>query len=243
MNNILRTISLSMLLSAGAHAGMITLDPSVFAPGTEVTHAYEGASLYTAFVRGAGEVYRESAYVQACTSDSCKPAVAGTTLFAGSYGLQTNPFFYAAADFQNDIVKQKSGGFGAVFLVEFDEPTDYVRVIGSGAQHQNQFMMDYWGENWEYLGRCDAGVRPDCAYTLLGPDYFDDQRLYELRLADPKIKYVSMAGYHASGYVSSVSFVKVPEPAPLMTLAGSLLILAGLRPRATRESARPPMPI
>jgi len=232
MKKTLASTILGIAFASTAHAGMITLDPSVFDAGTDVTNAYDSASLYTAYVTGNGQIVREAAYVQICSD--CKPAVQGTAVFSPR-AESKNPFFYAAADFSNDVVKQKSGGFGDVLLVEFDEPTDYVRVIGSGAQHQNQFMMDYWDADGNLLGRCAASPNPECQYSLLGTDYFDDQRLYALRLPDPKIKFVTMGGYYASGYVSSVSFVKVPEPAPLITLAGSMLILAGLRPRRNRN--------
>jgi hypothetical protein len=231
MNKILGTTLLSFALIASANAGMITMDPSVFDPGTDVTQAYEGATLYSASGGSAGLTLR-STYVATCT-DCRGDGVRGDAVFSPNAN-SSQPIFAYAEEVSKTIRGLTSDG-GIALLVNFDEPTDYVQVVGSGAWLNNAVRMDYWDESGALLGTCIGQTDANCTSTRLfnDPDYYDDQKRYSLRISDPLIKFVTIGGHVGGANIAKVSYVKVPEPSAALALSAGLLALAGFRRRKT----------
>jgi len=226
---------IGITFTANTHAGMITLDPGLFGAGTDVTHAYQGADLYTASIVH-GELVLDSAYVKTC--NGCKPVVEGTAVFSPT--ADSGRLFYDATDFEREWQKPNGTSYGSVLLVSFDEPTDYVQVLGSGAGRLNNFVLDYWDAYGHRLGRCNGNTNldgssenPNCETTFLGldPNPYDDQKIYKLRLTDPTIRFVTLGASDGAAYVSSISYNVVPEPAPLLVMSSGLLALAAFRRR------------
>lgn len=224
-------------------AGMITMDPSVFDPGTDITHAFEGADVYSASSAGS-KITLSSAYISTCETCLRNETVTGTNVFS-PVPDPTSTYFFFAEDLMRVLTGRTSDLSGIGLLVQFDEPTDYVQILGSSYWHENSLRMDYWDEVGNLLGTCLGGfntdgsdANPDCKMKLLGndPNYYDDQKTYTLKLQDPLIKFVTVGGHVGGAIVSKISFVKVPEPGSALTLAGSLLILAAAHMRRRKIS-------
>lgn len=207
------------------HAGMITMDPSVFDPGTDVTHAYEGASLYTAYTQGS-KITLGSVYSTTCDSCIRNESITGSPVFGSD---PSTPFFAYTEDVFRVLTGNTTDLGGNGMLVSFDEPTDFVQVVGSSYWRQNSVRLDYWDEVGNWLGNCFSPSNNSCTSKRLfnDPDEYDDQKRISVRMEDPLIKFVTIGGHVGGAIISKVSYVKVPEPTPALVLSFGLLVLLG----------------
>jgi len=225
-----------------APAYVITADPSAFAAGTDVTHAYEGMTLnYAAMVSlipSSYEVgYLKLGPIYTLECIDCKPQVEGTAIFSpypvGSKGTFTDEITFASGF-------KRGGGtpYGDVLMAIFDKPTNYVEILGSGDALNTAFRIDYWDKFGHQLGYCFNGSsggdsNTPCTGTRLVTDdtdprnFYNDQWIMDLRMESPDIAFVTMGGAAGPVFVSQISY-SVPEPSPAALIFGVMSFI-GLR--------------
>jgi hypothetical protein len=222
------TVVLALSLSGLASAEVIIADPSTFAAGTDVTHAYEGASLYTADSYSDGTITYESVLVNDCIG--CKPAVNGARVFTQADGH--NRFDYESTFAYSLRNENAPGSDGKVLLVDFDNQTNFVQIVGSQGNGFTSFMVDIWDDAGNWLGNCSNGqATGKCSSKILSvpPNGSETQGylpIWELSFVSDiaNIGFITAGGSSGPGYVTSVAY-SIPEPAPIVLLA---LGVAGL---------------
>lgn len=233
---------LTVSLSNIGNASVVTLDPSEFASGTNVTTAYQGTTLYSARMympypkQTATLVKHSDVTVVDCIG--CKPQVNETRVF----GFGSLPVFSYEMSFAGYLRNPVGSSDGTVLMTVFDHPTNYVQIIGSGATTFTAFGIDYWGSDNQWLGRCGYGNFIDNACSMVRletpPNPYNtfntDQRIYTLNLSNPDIAFVTMGGVDGPGYVSRISYnqLETPLPAAAILFSSSLigLICSARRP-------------
>lgn len=216
----IRGIAVALLLfSSGlVSAEVIIADPSAFAAGTDVTEAYAGARFFTAGSYEDGSVTYEAVLVNDCIG--CRPAVDGQRVFTQAEGR--NRFDYESS-FANSLrYPGAPGSDGKVLLVDFDEETDFIRVVGSQGNEFTNLLVDIWDDAGNWLGSCTNGENAgNCSSEILGvpPPGPGSLPLWELSFNSEiaNIGFITVGGSSGPGYVTSVSY-SVPEPAPLALL-------------------------
>lgn len=212
-------------LSGFAAADIATIDPTAFAAGTDVTHAYEGASLYTSSISSSGVISYDSVFVADCTG--CKPAVAGERVFVQADGR--NRFDYENSFARRLKNESSAGSDGNVLLVDFETEIDFFQVVGSQGNAFSSLKLDIWDDAGNWLGDCSSGVTAgSCSsQTLSG----DDLPLWQLTFSNniSNIGFVTLGGSDGPAYIQSMAYA-VPEPASFALLAlGCAGLVAGRR--------------
>jgi len=238
--------ALTLSVSGLASAEVIIADPSIFAARTDITQAYEGASLFSASINKNGVVSYDSLYAADC--NGCKPAVSGQRVF-GHYYSGTDSYLTTFSDEMFFASALKKGSafetYGSVVLADFDKETNFFQVVGSQGHANTDFFIDIWDDAKNWLGRCSTGsTTGGCSSRVLSvpPNGTPNQGylpLWEISFASDiaNIGFITVAGSDGPGYVRSLAY-SVPEPAPMALLAlGIAGLLIGRRTAKAQSTA------
>jgi hypothetical protein len=258
--NRLRIALLAALIVNGvAHAQTVTtLDPSVFASGTNVTGAYAGVTLLS------------------FSLDQVGALPTGEPLFAPSYGSvysvdggSATPGFggsvFSSNPSTNDLYGNMLGGInGACFticpasdrddgfvianlLVEFASPVSAVSILDLTNVNNGVYMEAFNSSN-QIVGACitDVGVaQPDGnygCYSVLN-NGFGDSGGYVQETSISSSGGISKILIGGDSNVSNISTIKytsfaAPEIDPTAAASGIMLLLGGLMVMRGRRAAR-----
>jgi hypothetical protein len=264
MPNALRPAAalFAVLLCNAANASLVTIDPGSFASGTDISNAFTGASLATLTIPNYPDDYvwpddgplLEKSAVFAAECTNCAASTIGQTVFSPGQD-PWGPGLATTFDYSEKVARQMQMQSGPqmpgskALLVNFDEATNYVEVIGGGANNGNFFRLDIWNLAGELLGTCSSAAANNtagCTSTVLGnspndPETRDQWSLsFQTDLLD--IAYITTGGWSGGQYVRSVGFesgapVEVPEPASLGLMAlGLSTIVMGRRKKARKAA-------
>jgi hypothetical protein len=129
--------------------------------------------------------------------------------------------------------------------IEFDGGSNYVKVDGGGRGYGNYFVVDFWGTDNEYIGRCALGGP---SYNPVPFSCYGDAANYVTSVQalnakhDPssiifkddflKVGFITTGGWQGGQHVKSITYA-APEPASIAILGVTLsgLIGIGLRRR------------
>lgn len=238
--SVIALLSALILCSLPAHATLITVSASDYAIATETTHINDGVTIQSvraARVGGTGGVpvvTYGSSYVTPLIIgfglDTGLRAFASPTLFthfapmAWTSGAIINHFIDGGLDYNNSEALQ----------FDFAEPTDYVRFIGGttgdGGDIDELVVAAAFDDDWNLLFMCYSY---GCNQKI---DSYQNKSIFtlgiELAVDTPQISHV-IAGGMFQGFISSVTWHNVPEPATVMLLLVGLLGLAVCRRKLT----------
>ena len=223
-------------------AYVITLDPSQFDSGTNISEAFNGASLYSATMNqpdlNQPSVLGLTSSIYAIDCIGCKPQVDGTRVFGQSVlGYQPTPIFDYENSFRFQLQSHHHYSDGWVFMAAFDNPTNFVQIIGSGATTYTPFRMDYWGVTGDWLGSYTDIVNGTCNSVRLEtppnpwPTGNTDQSITSCYTNSPEIAFITAGGSDGPGYISQLSYnyISVPQPAPITLVGAGVLAFFILR--------------
>lgn len=208
-----------------ASARMIVLEPDTFAPGTDVSNAVEGVTLFTyRFDQGMEGPVLEPVYVRrnpVCDSEpyDCD-AVTGTLAFSPTSG----PFGTLAAwrtgggmtDPMNCFAGMPSCSYSNNFramLIAFDRPTDFFEI--SGAWETDPVMAVAYDISGQYLSMAFPGDVSCYVDGVRVGNYC--QNTVALSGGRPLISYVLASSWYGVSSLDHLRF-RVPEPGTLALL-------------------------
>jgi hypothetical protein len=198
---VLASILVLSIASLPAAAQTVTIDPNNYAPGTNLTNAVPGVTLW--LLQEAPSVSDSNpAILSPLFSTSCSPAPAGTPRGCASptgnsvFGHQTTqaPYFVSQVSFfspcyglgcaDGGIARPNGGsgeGYVTAFRVDFLQPVSSVEVIGGsdcGGPCDGPTLAAY-NSSFQMIGECfGASFNPattpagDCAQLVMSPSYY-----------------------------------------------------------------------
>jgi hypothetical protein len=232
-----------------------TLDPSAFAPATNVTGAFEGVTLLSFSLDTVGSLssglplYAPS-YAPVYATNPFDP----TPNFTGSVFSSTPSVGYGyfgmwggidGSCFSVCTPPNRPDGFGTNLLIEFASPVSSVSILDVG-NWANGVQMEAFNASNQIVGSClpTFGILPvgnyGC-YSVLNNGYADSGGYTEETSISATnsggISRVLVGGYNNSFNVSTIQYTaRAPEIDPtsaasgLTLLLGGLLVLRGRRP-------------
>ena len=218
--------ALLAVASTGVNAAFLTIDPSHFVAGTDISNAVAGATLSN--ISGGyppnTPLTTSAVYATECTV--CDDELNGQLVFGhGPLAFDTSPQSFDFADFAARYFEEDysstyhfvAGRWNAL-RVDFSAPTSSVQILGGGARNGNFFLMDLWDSSGQRIGRCSSSfLDPNCAPIALGSGEADPSKStwsFTFNSSAPNIAFITTGGWGGGQYVHSVSF-EVPEPSTL----------------------------
>jgi len=240
MSHVLKATlaALTLILSQTSSADVVTLDPTAFSSGTDISNAFDGVSLATLTIPQYPADYSwpdnapplEVAAVYAYECTNCPSTGVHQSVFSP---IETGS--YPAYNFSEKVTRQMTQESGPqmagsqALLVNFDSATDYVDVVGGYANNSNYFRLDIWNLAGELMGTCsNASSNSSGCNVAQTSDFWTLS--FTSALAD--IAYITTGGWGGGQYVSAISFnsAAVPEPAaPAILAIGLTALLLGRR--------------
>ena len=236
MKSLRMMMSLSMLTVCGlANAVVVTINPSYYAAGTDLSHATEGVTLSTwSWQSGSPE---EPTYAPVYATDclGCG-AFNGQRVFGNGYYSAGATAFAGAAFASNYLLDYDARGF-SVFRADFAAPTNFVQLLmgGYGEDFAGVSAFDLEGNLVAECNFYGNAVDPPCG-TYITQEVDDRRRavLLTLNTGLDNIALLVAGGGDAGSNVASMTFVRkaVPEPMGLgLLLCGSAGMWATRRRR------------
>jgi hypothetical protein len=237
-----------LIANGAAHAPSVTtLDPSAFAPGTNVTGSFAGVTLLTLsledvgtlpggvplYVPSYGSVYADSVgpgqQLSVTSVFSTNPSQASSQPF---YGLDEGiPGSCLTACSFYDVPPL----FGTPLLIEFASPVTSVSILEDENNYNGVYMEAFNASN-QIAGNCgtDAeGPLPvgnyGCYSVLTNPPYLVNQEVETSISASGGISKILVGGYNNGVAISTIQYATpAPEIDPASAASGISLLLGGL---------------
>jgi hypothetical protein len=230
-----------------AHAQSFTsLDSDLFAPGTNVSNAFQGVTLQSMTL-----VETQVAPFMDVASFAPVYATAGN-LFSSDPNDASGwgPFFgpFDGSCLTSCLIQQGSN-FGTNLLVSFSTPVDqvYVSQIGNAF---NGVALEAFNSSNQEVGFCGAAPGMDLGpgnygcYSVLSNHAGDGQWQVTTSLQAPDISKVIIGGFNNGGdQVNTIRYMAAPEIDPasvasgITLLLGSLVVMRGRRPMKLDSAA------
>ena len=234
----------ALLLSQTSTADVVTLDPTAFSSGTDISNAFEGVSLATLSIPQYPTDYSWPDNVPALQVSA---VYAGTTVNAtipctGCPGAPQAVFSPTetgsapAYNFSDKVTRQMTQESGPqlagsqALLVNFDSATDHVEVAGGNSNSGNYFRLDIWNLAGELMGTCSNASLNSSGCTA--EETVSETWVLSFTSALADIAYITTGGWGGGEYVSAISFnsAAVPEPAaPAILAIGLTALMLGRR--------------
>ncbi len=229
MHRKLLAFSLLTLVST-SHAGVVSINPASFAPGTEITRAFEHVTLFTLapdFSQGVPVSPELPALkyipVYAFRCSDCPAPLTNKMMFGTRFRWLENPNgdlspIWSWANRADSTLSGESYLFPAqpfdALYVQFDQPTDFVEIVNSGTEGMvrgNFFRLTAWDENGKQILVCSSFAtadeevpRPGCS-TIHGQSIADPTTLI-MRIRHPRIAFVTAGGWAGDRYAISLKY-------------------------------------
>lgn len=222
------------LQSAKAQS-VTTLNPSSFAPGTDVSNAFAGVTLsaMTLVPDGTDPVSGIPLWTPSYT-----PVYAQGSLFAQNSqntGMQTGnwgEFFQPAA---GDCFQVCSGSSsflqGTDLLASFSNPVSFASVLQIDNDANGDFM-EAFNSSDQLVGYClppifaQQPVGNYGCYSVVNSDFFNYQEVTSV--AAPNISKILVGGYNQGGEIGAMAAIGAPEIDPASAASGLTLLLGAL---------------
>lgn len=238
---------IATLISTAAHAAFLSIDPSRFAAGTDISNAYEGISLSNISGGYPPSTPLTTSAVFATQCVGCADEMSGKIVFGHDpLAFDVAPYVFDYADFAARYYEEDysstyhfvAGRWNAL-RIDFLQPTSSIQVIGGGARNGNFFMFDVWDASGRRIARCSSALLdPQCGATALNtvePDPSKSIWSFTFNSSSPSISFITAGGWGGGQYVHSVGF-EVPEPSTFTLFAlGLLVVLTGARAHQRRR--------
>jgi hypothetical protein len=213
--------------AASASADIITIEPDDFAPGTDVTHAIPGVTLWTITAQDPLSLLYTPTYVRQNPECLTGPCDAVT----GSQGFSPNPGGYGSLYGEYDISNYVSrcvldvytgafsggGGFApctenagmSALWMEFDTPTDFVEI--AGVWTSDPLWVAAYDESYNLL---DVQALPDVILPRNAVGFTTG--FSDVTAPAGNIRYVIAGSVGGLVGLDQIRYQAVPEPSTLL---------------------------
>jgi hypothetical protein len=249
---VVALIATGALLPTVHAQSVITLDPSLFAPGTDISNAFPGVTVEAVSWTQTGNSAATFVYTA-----NYAPVYAGTGIngFANStssgpgwgplsFGI---PFTTSCIPGCTDV----DNTFGTDLIVSFNQPVNFASVLQTG-NYENGVVLQALNASNQVVGYCDAAAGnmvPDGnhgCYTVINvggaPTGVDNFTLTtSVSTGSDDISKILIGAYNESGdQVTEIQY-GAPEIDPDSAASGFTLLLGGLVVLRARGGARRPI--
>lgn len=241
--------------SFDANATFITVDPSLYADGTDLSHIVPGLTLSSMSVdtfrrEEPTDVLPPAQYLPIIVVDSLKDP--SKNMFGHpDNGIWDNSFANegpAARFLGNELGLVNAFN---VFRADFASGTNYAQLLVRGCCGDLP-RVDFWGLDGALIGTCSTPAASavngeGCSVVNVGnpsntfPDY-QEPFLMSWTSSTANIGFVTFGGWMGGGEVHQISYndlyTAVPEPGPLALFAVGVFGLGVMRSRGTRRVSK-----
>ena len=233
---------------------VITLDPSAFAAGTNVSNAFAGVTLSTMSFVSAGNDPNTGIPLW---SPTYAPVYAEGNLFAQN--VLTGPNSGMQTGLWGTVLQPVSGGgdcfhacIGFSFpqdphvssvsdlLVSFNSPVSLASALQIGNFANGEFL-DAFNSSDQLVAQCipsfdTLAVGNYGCYSVLNTQYLSNYQL-ATSVTAPDISKIVLGGYNQGAEIGAIEAVRAPEIDPASAASGLTLLLGGLMVLRGRRSA------